>query len=98
MVSLNKYVSLRPNVRHVLFFHHGALSQDFHGVDMPRITFLYQSHFAERTAANHLEGIEVVDAEPRALQSEELGLLDGVLLTLFGALLLRNFLVLQRFF
>jgi len=52
-------------------------------------------YLAERSPADDLERFEVLDAEPGPLQSEELGLLLGMLQPLLLLLLLRETLILE---
>jgi hypothetical protein len=39
----------------LLFFHHGCLPQDLHGVDVASVPFLDQTDLAESTATDHLK-------------------------------------------
>ena len=48
---------------------------------MPGVALLHQAHLAERAAPDHLQRVEVADADARAAQAQELGLLERVLLS-----------------
>ena len=72
----------------LLFLHHGRFPQDLHGVDVAGVALLDEPHFAERASADHLQRFEVVDSQPRSLQTQKLSFLDGILGSLFSLLLL----------
>jgi hypothetical protein len=72
----------------LLFLHHGRFPQDLHGVDVAGVALLDEPHFTERASADHLQRFEVVDSQPRSLQTQKLSFLDGVLGSLFSLLLL----------
>lgn len=67
---------------HLFLLEHVCLAQYLHGVDVPRVLLLHQPHLPERTPTDHLQRLKVLHPQPRALQSQELGLLQGVLVAL----------------
>ena len=79
MVGFHQNIPFGPHMRDLLLLDHGGLAEDLHGVDVAGITFLHQTDLPERAATDHFEGVEVVHAQPRTLQSKELSLLGSVL-------------------
>ena len=72
----------------LFFFQHVRLPQYLHGVDVASVQLLHQSHLPEGPPADDLEALEVLLAQPRAAEAEELRLLlrmlVAMILTLAG--------------
>ena len=66
-------------VYYLLLLDHVGLPEDLHGVDVAGVDLLDEPNLPEGALPDHLEGLEVVHAEARALQAQELRLFGGVL-------------------
>lgn len=82
------------NPREFLFLHETLPTRSL--VDGIARSSIDPSYLAKGTPADDLERLEILDAEPRPLQPEELSLLLGMLQPLLLLLLLRQALVLER--
>jgi hypothetical protein len=79
-----KITTLGENINtNLLLLNHVGLPEDLHGVDVAGIHLLYEPHLPEGALPDHLERLEVVDAQTRALQAQKLSLFGGVLAALF---------------